>query len=95
MPHSDSCVAKVRGGILADGMGLGKTLEVLALMASDSLPRISVEGPVCRKGSSAGQPENGTKMADGDTVIVGQEGSKKLPVGGTLIVCPMSILPQV
>eukprot|EP00898_Chlorokybus_atmophyticus_P001067 jgi/Chlat1/1961/Chrsp158S02270 len=71
-----SAASKTRGGILADSMGLGKTVMTTSLIAKD-----------------AGKQERG-KWIEYETQ--GPDGLVKLRImrGGTLVVCPMSLLAQ-
>jgi SNF2 family DNA or RNA helicase len=66
------------GGILADSMGLGKTIQMLALLAYEREPR----GP-----TEMGAPVEDWPTSEGSTVP-GPAG----PLAPTLLVCPMSLV---
>ena len=85
----------LRGGILADAMGLGKTLTLLSLIAID-------KGCGCGNGNGNGNDngdvegkKNGSRKR---RKIVSDDSSEDLVVGGgvetnaTLVVCPPSVI---
>ena len=66
------------GGVLADSMGLGKTIQLLALLAHERAgpqPRPDAAQPAARAGTA-----------------VTHESQAPQPVGPTLLVCPMSLV---
>eukprot|EP00041_Stephanoeca_diplocostata_P035931 m.1285333 g.1285333 ORF g.1285333 m.1285333 type:complete len:982 (-) comp24780_c0_seq32:2645-5590(-) len=83
-----SAAGRSRGGILADAMGLGKTVEVLSLVVTErpptSAPRVATKHPwpVRTAASVPGSTKEGR----------GVGGTQKS--GATLVVCPMSLLAQ-
>jgi len=66
------------GGILADSMGLGKTIQLLALLAHERTGQ--------QLGPDAAQPATGAGPA------VAHELKGAQPAGPTLLVCPMSLV---
>ncbi|XP_031283471.1 DNA repair protein RAD5A isoform X2 [Pistacia vera] len=92
-----------RGGILADAMGLGKTIMTLALLLTHSergTPSGSqsqsqhsgeaIEG-VDFSDQSPNLPKKAPKFSVLDKVVTK---NPTLPLGGTLIICPMTLLGQ-
>lgn len=71
------------GGILADAMGLGKTLTMLTL--------IEQQRSSDKSHKSASGIENSNKHDDNDDCETAAAAS---PRGGTLVVCPLSLLHQ-
>lgn len=93
---------RCRGGILADSMGLGKTVQALALIMT-VVPEDAFFSSVACSDTSGGAGGKGR----GKKPIAGQSESKTDPrakmlttlpnplaTGATLIVCPMSLLAQ-
>ncbi|RDA91670.1 hypothetical protein CP533_0062 [Ophiocordyceps camponoti-saundersi (nom. inval.)] len=82
---------ETRGGILADMMGLGKTLSILSLIASTTDDAIQWEGlkPVQRPAAEAGPKKN-------DGLSMHQPSFDPVPVTrqsrSTLVVCPLSTI---
>lgn len=96
-----STLQMARGGILADAMGLGKTIMTLALLLANS-DRTGSPGSHFTSNSSGGSPE----LSEGTDVSPNHPKNKKFPGfdklknrkslinGGNLIVCPMTLLGQ-
>ena len=78
------------GGILADDMGLGKSVQTLALLDHERVrrPPVVAETPV-----AGGTPVGVTSVAEGISVAEGTSGTAEIPgTGPTLLVCPMSLV---
>ncbi|CAN1193201.1 DNA repair protein RAD5A [Linum perenne] len=94
-----STVQMARGGILADAMGLGKTIMTIALLlthseksessSSKSLNLSSEVGAVCDASNQSLSPPNGTQHSG-----LQAKQRKALSCGGNLIICPMTLLGQ-
>ncbi|XP_044482430.1 DNA repair protein RAD5A isoform X2 [Mangifera indica] len=69
-----------RGGILADAMGLGKTIMTLALILTQA-----------ERDKSMNLPKKEPKISVLDKLV---KKNNTLPRGGTLIICPMTLLGQ-
>ncbi|KAH7680561.1 DNA helicase protein [Dioscorea alata] len=90
-----------RGGILADAMGLGKTIMTLCLLLTDSDKGGS---PFSSTSRSFGEANGSSHISDQSLIgLKSSEGisgsgklfkSKTLFQGGNLIVCPMTLLGQ-
>ncbi|KAK6235115.1 hypothetical protein SCA6_010452 [Theobroma cacao] len=92
-----------RGGILADAMGLGKTIMTIALLVthsergglsdSQSPDQLSDQGGEVSDifGQSSNSVKNATKFRDFDKL---SKQKNKLVNGGNLIICPMTLLGQ-
>ncbi|XP_057956384.1 DNA repair protein RAD5A [Malania oleifera] len=81
-----STLEMARGGILADAMGLGKTIMTIALLLAHS-----------EKGGSSGsqlitQSSTENSELSGFDKLIKQK--KSLASGGNLIICPMTLLSQ-
>ncbi|CAN0900454.1 DNA repair protein RAD5A [Linum grandiflorum] len=96
-----STLKMARGGILADAMGLGKTIMTIALLLthsensrSSSCISLKHSREVDEVGDASNQsssPLNGTKFSGFDKHA---KQRKALSFGGNLIVCPMTLLGQ-
>ena len=73
------------GGILADEMGLGKTVMILGLLCSDKNNRLAAQQAAANSG-------DGPAADGGLTKEQGLANSKGRSNGGTLVVCPMSLI---
>ncbi|XP_020536255.1 DNA repair protein RAD5A isoform X2 [Jatropha curcas] len=98
-----STLQMARGGILADAMGLGKTIMTIALLLAHS----QRDGPLSSRSVSQlsseiveandisdqlpNQPKKATKFSG---FVKSMEQKKVLVNGGNLIVCPMTLLGQ-
>ncbi|EDV43361.1 uncharacterized protein Dana_GF18453 [Drosophila ananassae] len=78
-----------RGGILADDMGLGKTLTMISSVLACKNSQESGEDKDSESDDS--DDEKGKKKGAGGWNSKGRKGSYK---GGTLVVCPASLLRQ-
>jgi len=79
MRRREAAGSSPRGGMLADDQGLGKTFSAIALIAANP-------PPPRRRAAATPEARRGN---DGARL----EGSEK-PAGGTLVVCPTSVLRQ-
>ncbi|XP_062105253.1 DNA repair protein RAD5A isoform X2 [Humulus lupulus] len=93
-----STLQMARGGILADAMGLGKTIMTISLLLSHSernrpfVSQPSGEGSeACNISNSPNLPKRAAKFPGFDKLMK-QKGT--LMDGGSLIVCPMTLLGQ-
>ncbi|CAL4887581.1 unnamed protein product [Urochloa decumbens] len=87
-----------RGGILADAMGLGKTIMTIALLLSDSSKGcITTQNTaqVSGEGSGLGESQDAVKKLASPFSFSKQK-TLKAPLigGGTLIICPMTLISQ-
>uniref|UniRef100_A0A182N2Z1 Transcription termination factor 2 n=1 Tax=Anopheles dirus TaxID=7168 RepID=A0A182N2Z1_9DIPT len=84
---------KPRGGILADDMGLGKTLSMISLILRAA--ELDPEGEQLGRDSASEDDENDENRHP-DAVKHGWKGKgrKDFYAGGTLIVCPASLMRQ-
>lgn len=79
-----------KGGILADAMGLGKTVEMLALVMTEP-------PPVGWAGALGGLPTLRDTLSGGRSLAASPDPTQGRPlrrVGATLVVAPMSLLSQ-
>eukprot|EP01105_Mastigella_eilhardi_P016431 TRINITY_DN3757_c0_g1_i2.p1 TRINITY_DN3757_c0_g1~~TRINITY_DN3757_c0_g1_i2.p1 ORF type:complete len:965 (+),score=241.35 TRINITY_DN3757_c0_g1_i2:292-2895(+) len=79
LPEEECSSKIVRGGLLCDDMGMGKTIEILALILTNKLPA-SAPQPII--------PWDPDKKDDTGNVL------PFVPCKSTLIVCPLSLLSQ-
>ncbi|CAN6272882.1 unnamed protein product [Urochloa humidicola] len=87
-----------RGGILADAMGLGKTIMTIALLLSDSskgcittLNAAQISG----EASGLGESQDAVKKLASPFSFTKQKAPKApLIGGGNLIICPMTLISQ-
>ncbi|XP_030562364.1 transcription termination factor 2 [Drosophila novamexicana] len=79
-----------RGGILADDMGLGKTLTMIALVLAGKNGQESGAGAESASSDDEDDPGKKRKSVGGWT----SKGRKDTYKGGTLVVCPASLLRQ-
>ncbi|KAA8550241.1 hypothetical protein F0562_001925 [Nyssa sinensis] len=98
-----STLQMARGGILADAMGLGKTIMTIALLLSHSerggsLGSQSTSQPSSENGEASNVsdqsptlPKKATKLSGFDKFV---KQKKTLVGGGNLIICPMTLLSQ-
>ncbi|XP_020527312.1 putative SWI/SNF-related matrix-associated actin-dependent regulator of chromatin subfamily A member 3-like 2 isoform X1 [Amborella trichopoda] len=98
-----SALQMSRGGILADAMGLGKTIMTIALLLSHSDKGGSGSGPVSQHSSYTGEVssiiDHSPDMSEDPIISSGFSKLVKLGKishvsGGNLIVCPMTLLGQ-
>ncbi|XP_024185832.1 DNA repair protein RAD5A isoform X2 [Rosa chinensis] len=97
-----SALQMARGGILADAMGLGKTIMTIALLVAHSGHGSSGSQPVSRSSSedieASDMSEYSSKLPKAVTKFSGfhklMKQKKTLAYGGSLIVCPMTLLGQ-
>ncbi|XP_053680813.1 transcription termination factor 2 [Anopheles nili] len=80
---------KPHGGILADDMGLGKTLSMISLVLKSA--ELDPDGEQLAQNSDSEDEENRTPNGNGGWM---GKGRKDYFVGGTLIVCPASLMRQ-
>ncbi|KAH8383260.1 hypothetical protein KR009_007599, partial [Drosophila setifemur] len=79
-----------RGGILADDMGLGKTLTMISSVLACKNRQGSGEGDEPESTDDEGDPSKKPKSTGGWS----SKGRKDFYKGGTLVVCPASLLRQ-
>ncbi|KAK3154235.1 hypothetical protein QOZ80_2BG0188000 [Eleusine coracana subsp. coracana] len=97
-----STLQLARGGILADAMGLGKTIMTIALLLSDSSKgRVTTQhsAQTCEEASDLGEVPThsyGAVKKLASPFSFGKHRKHKAPLigGGNLIVCPMTLLSQ-
>ncbi|KAJ8750025.1 hypothetical protein K2173_013940 [Erythroxylum novogranatense] len=98
-----STLKMARGGILADAMGLGKTIMTIALLLTHTERGGSSANPyTCQLSSKSTQvtnlPEQCLNPMNKEENLVAsnklEEQKKILPNGGNLVVCPMTLLSQ-
>lgn len=93
----------IRLKILADAMGLGKTIMTLALILTQAERGTSSGSP--SSSQHAGEPIEGVDISDKSMNLPKKEPkisvldklvkkNNTLPRGGTLIICPMTLLGQ-
>lgn len=75
-----------RGGLLSDDMGLGKTIQVIGLMVANPPCKVSWGTKIVIKGKA--DPSVGS-TADG-----GEEQDEAHQRNTTLVVCPLSVMPN-
>lgn len=97
---------KPRGGLLADDMGLGKTLTMLSLVASDLERQNEKKGDAIAEEDeeeedsdeegNESQEKNDKDLAPKKKGMAGwsAKGRKDFYEGGTLVVCPASLMQQ-
>ncbi|KAG0052998.1 hypothetical protein BGZ83_001816 [Gryganskiella cystojenkinii] len=87
-----------RGGILAEEMGLGKTVEVLALILLNRRKIIYPQAPLDREDSAPLEEQmSAANLNDNDDDVKPEDGKKTRPLicsGATLIITPPSIVHQ-
>lgn len=84
----------VRGGILADEMGMGKTLQTICLLCHDKEQEAAAAAAPKRKGkASAASSSSSTASSSSGSVGVGGL-PRALLVGPTLVVAPSSAMWQ-
>ncbi|KAE9463407.1 hypothetical protein C3L33_04686, partial [Rhododendron williamsianum] len=98
-----STLQMARGGILADAMGLGKTIMTIALLLAHSerggsLDSPSTSGAFIENSNTDGISDQSPTFPSKDTKFSGFDSLAKrknsLIGGGNLIVCPMTLLGQ-
>ncbi|KAI8573536.1 hypothetical protein RHMOL_Rhmol01G0285000 [Rhododendron molle] len=98
-----STLQMARGGILADAMGLGKTIMTIALLLAHSerggsLDSPSTSGAFIENSNTDGISDQSPTFPSKDTKFSGFDSFVKrknsLIGGGNLIVCPMTLLGQ-
>ncbi|XP_058216059.1 DNA repair protein RAD5A [Rhododendron vialii] len=98
-----STLQMARGGILADAMGLGKTIMTIALLLAHSerggsLDSPSTSGAFVENSNTDGISDQSPTFLSKDTKFSGFDSLVKrkysLIGGGNLIVCPMTLLGQ-
>ncbi|KFB46798.1 AGAP011966-PA-like protein [Anopheles sinensis] len=82
---------KPRGGILADDMGLGKTLSMISLVLKSA--ELDPDGDLLGQDSGSEDELEGSLKAKNDKGWTAK-GRKDFYAGGTLIVCPASLMRQ-
>ncbi|XP_053668446.1 transcription termination factor 2 [Anopheles marshallii] len=80
---------KPRGGILADDMGLGKTLSMISLVLKSA--ELDPDGELLERESESEGEEEENQNPNGGWK---SKGRKDYYAGGTLIVCPASLIRQ-
>uniref|UniRef100_A0A182MMQ1 Transcription termination factor 2 n=1 Tax=Anopheles culicifacies TaxID=139723 RepID=A0A182MMQ1_9DIPT len=80
---------KPRGGILADDMGLGKTLSMISLVLKSA--ELDPDGELLERESESENEEAENQNPNGGWK---GKGRKDYYAGGTLIVCPASLIRQ-
>ncbi|XP_062018169.1 DNA repair protein RAD5A-like [Rosa rugosa] len=97
-----SALQMARGGILADAMGLGKTIMTIALLVAHSGHGSSVSQPMSRSSGedieASDTSDHSSKLPKSVTKFSGfhklMKQKNTLTSGGSLIVCPMTLLGQ-
>ncbi|XP_058118533.1 transcription termination factor 2 [Anopheles ziemanni] len=82
---------KPRGGILADDMGLGKTLSMISLVLKSA--ELDPDGDLLGQDSASEDDLEGSLKAKNNNGWKAK-GRKDFYAGGTLIVCPASLMRQ-
>ncbi|XP_074269916.1 helicase-like transcription factor CHR28 isoform X2 [Silene latifolia] len=97
MVQKETTSVQCSGGILADDQGLGKTVSTIALILTERAPVAKTMGIVDQREHETLdlEAEGDKKVKNGPATEVQSSSSVKgRPSGGTLVVCPTSVLRQ-
>ncbi|KAH9604057.1 hypothetical protein KSS87_012266 [Heliosperma pusillum] len=97
MVQKETTSVQCSGGILADDQGLGKTVSTIALILTERAPIAKTMGRVDQHELETLdlEAEGDKKVKDGPATEVQSSSSVRgRPSGGTLVVCPTSVLRQ-